>query len=248
VTTARADGVIAFAPTLRAAAPHQRERRDGDDELALRVAPEDLRVRRREPPAGHVVLFIVDASGSMAAERRMAIAKGAALSMLAHAYQRRDHVGLIAFRGAGADLILPPTRSVEHAERRLHDLLTGGRTPLAHALRLARDVLARPAYAGHLPVLVVLSDGRANVPMAGGAPLEEAYAEARTLRDAGVRALVLDSETGPVRLGLAQRLATALGADYRPLDGLDMAVAEQTVRAALPDLFTAIESAVPHAD
>jgi magnesium chelatase subunit D len=167
--------------------------------------------------------------------------------MLAHAYQRRDHVGLIAFRGAGADLVLPPTRSVEHAERRLRDLPIGGRTPLAHALHLAREVLARPAHAGRLPVIVLLSDGRANVPLAGGTPLEEAYAEAHALRDAGVRALVLDSETGPVRLGLAQRLAAALGADYRPLDDLDPAIAEQAVRAALPDLYSGTESVVPHA-
>ena len=173
----------------------------------------------------------------MAAERRMAIAKGAATAMLTDAYQRRDRVGVIAFRGAGAELVLAPTRSIQRVEDRLRDLPSGGRTPLAHGLQLARDVLTRPAYRDQLPVVVVLSDGRANVALSDGTPLEDAYAEARSLCNARVRSLVLDGETGTVQLGLAKRLAAELGADYRALDDLDPAQSTQAIRAALPEMF-----------
>jgi magnesium chelatase subunit D len=196
-----------------------------------------VRVRHREPPAGHCVPFVVDASGSMAAERRMVVAKGAVLGMLTDAYQRRDHVGLITFRGAYAELVLPPTRSTPVAEERLRALPTGGRTPLADALRLALEVFARPAHRGQRRVVVVLSDGRANVSHTGDAPLDDAYREARALRDTGVAALVLDSETGPVHLGLAMRLAIELGADYQHLGEHEPAHGAQMVRAALPEVF-----------
>ncbi len=239
IATPSNGGSLAVAATIRAAATHQGthlERETGSG-MAIQVRPEDVRVRHREPPAGHCVLFVVDASGSMAAERRMAVAKGAALGLLTDAYQRRDHVGLIAFRGAHAELLLPPTRSTATAEQRLRALPTGGRTPLADALRLAREVFGRPAHSGQRPVVVVLSDGRANVSHKGDAPLDGAYREARALRDAGVSALVLDSETGPVRLGLAERLASELGADYRHLGDLEPAHGAEMIRTALPELF-----------
>lgn len=234
------DGALALAATLRAAAPHQAARRTPDPEqggdpaaTAFALLPADLRVRRREMPAGQCILFVVDASGSMAAERRMAVAKGAVRNMLLDAYQRRDRVGLIVFRGARAELVLPPTDSVELAERRLRALPTGGRTPLADGLRLAANTLRRPEYAGRSPLIVVLSDGRANVSLTGAAPLEDAHAQARALRDAGVRALVLDSEAGGTRLGLARQLAVELGADYRPLHDLGPDRVGALVRAAL---------------
>lgn len=211
--------------------------------MAVQVHPDDVRVRRREPPAGHCVLFIVDASGSMAAERRMAVAKGAVLSMLTDAYQRRDHVGLIAFRGAHAELVLPPTRSISVAEQRLSALPTGGRTPLADALHLAREILARPAHRAQRAVVVALSDGRANVAHSGAAPLEDAYRAARALRDVGITALVLDSETGPVRLALAERLASELGAEYRHLGDLEPADGAHMIRSALPEVFDGTDAA-----
>lgn len=234
-----AAGSIAVAATVRAAAGHGENRPapPNGGAMLLDVRADDVRRRRRQPPAGHCVLLVVDASGSMAAERRMAAAKGAVLALLADAYQRRDHVGLIAFRGARAELVLPPTRSTSVAERRLHALPTGGRTPLADALRLAREVLERPAHAAQSPVVVVLSDGRANVPLTDrGIPVADAHREARALRDARVAALVLDSEIGPVRLGLAARLASELGADYRHLDDLEPSHTAQAIRAALPTL------------
>lgn len=215
---------LAIVATLQAAAVRQHERRvDGTSldrpDVALAIHPEDLRVRRRESPNGRCILFIVDASGSMAAEQRMAVAKGAVRQLLLDAYQSREEVGLIAFRGGGAELVLPPTRSADLAETRLRALPTGGRTPLAHGLRLAHDVLQRPEWRERPALLVLLSDGRANVPLAGGDPLADAYAHARVLRDAGIHALVLDSESGDLRLGLARQLATELGADYRELWG-----------------------------
>ena len=153
------EGSLAVAATIRAAAAHQWDHHEGESSrsgMAVQVRPEDVRLRHREPPAGHCVLFVVDASGSMAAERRMAVAKGAALDLLSDVYQRRDHVGLITFRGAHAELVLPPTRSTATAEQRLRALPTGGRTPLADALHLAREVFARPAHSGQRPVMVVL--------------------------------------------------------------------------------------------
>lgn len=243
--TALNGGSLAVAETVRAAAIHQGARfeRETNGGVALQVRPEDVRIRRREPPASHCVLFVVDASGSMAAERRMAVAKGAALDLLADAYQRRDHVGLIAFRGAHAELVLPPTRSTATAEQRLRALPTGGRTPLADALRLAREVFARPAHSGQQPVMVILSDGRANVSHTDDAPLDDAYREARALRDMGVSALVLDSEAGPVHLGLAVQLANELGADYHPLGEHEPAHGAQMIRAALPAVFDGVSAA-----
>jgi magnesium chelatase subunit D len=239
VATTPNGGSLAVAATIRAAATRQWDHREGaSGGMAVQVRPEDVRVRHRELPAGHCVLFVVDASGSMAAERRMAVAKGAVLGLLTDAYQRRDHVGLIAFRGARAELVLPPTRSTSVAEQRLHALATGGRTPLADALRLAREVLERPAHTAQAPVIVVLSDGRANVSLAEeSTPVDDAHREARALRDRGISALVLDSETGAVRLDLAQRLASELGAEYRHLGDLELAHTAQVIRAALPDLY-----------
>lgn len=150
--------------------------------------------------------------------------------MLRDAYQRRERVGLIAFRGGLAELILPPTGSTELAAARLRDLPTGGCTPLAHGLRLALETLQRPDQRGHPALIVLLSDGRANVALADGDPLADATACARHLRATGVQALVLDSEIGTVRLGLAQRLAQELGADYRELGALDESAVATAVR------------------
>jgi len=239
VVTTDAGGTLAVAATVQAAASHAsvRSQLPVSTGVPLLLRQEDIRVRRREPSAGHCVLFVVDASGSMAAEQRMAIAKGAILSMLTDAYQRRDYVRMIAFRGMQAELILPPTRSTSVVEQRLRALPTGGRTPLAHALRLVRDVFARPVYGEQVPVVILLSDGRANVAIGSGLPLEDAYREARVVRGMGVSTLVLDSETGAVRLNLARQLANELGAEYRVLDALEPTQSEREIRSVLPKLF-----------
>jgi magnesium chelatase subunit D len=179
-------------------------------------------VRRRELPAGRCILFLVDASGSMAAQRRLGVAKGAVQHLLGDAYQRRERVGLIAFRGGGAELLLPPTDSVELADARLRALPTGGRTPLAHGLRLAAEVAQQPGQRGTPILLILLSDGRANVALDSGDPLADAHAQARRLRDLGMQALVFGAEEGALRLGLAERLAAELGGEYRELTALDV--------------------------
>ena len=201
--------------TLRAAAPSQLARRAGRNGPALILARGDLREAVHVGREGNLVLFAVDASGSMAARQRMRAAKGAVLSLLLDAYQRRDKVGLVTFRGDVAELVLPPTSSVEAGARRLQTLATGGRTPLAAGLAKAADVLAAEKLRdpSRRPLLVVVTDGRAT--RGTGTDLARA-----TARLAGTAAVVVDCETGLVRLGLAAALAAHLGAALVGLDDL----------------------------
>jgi magnesium chelatase subunit D len=200
-----------LAGTLAAAAPYQvRRGRTGPGGLLLRR--EDLREARREGREGNLVLFLVDASGSMAARSRMGAVKGAVLSLLLDAYQRRDKVGMVSFRGRTAELLLPPTSSVEAAAGRLAALPTGGRTPLAAGLLRAHALLAteRLRDPGRRPLLVVVTDGRATARPDGADPVTAGYQAAGLLAAANVTSVVVDCESGPVRLGLAGRLAEAL--------------------------------------
>jgi magnesium chelatase subunit D len=201
-------GTLHLAATVWAAAPHQRAR--GRDGAGLVLRRHDLRQAVREGREGNLVLFVVDASGSMAARRRMSAVKGAVLSLLLDAYQRRDKVGLITFRGSGAELALPPTSSVDAGAARLEKLPTGGRTPLAAGLLKAHEVLRveRLRDASRRPLLVVVTDGRAT---GGPEPVALAARAARLLGAAGVASVVVDCESGPVRLGLAGALARELG-------------------------------------
>jgi magnesium chelatase subunit D len=204
---------VHLTATLMASAPHQVRRGRTGPGLILERA--DLRERRREGRESNLVLFVVDASGSMAARRRMEAVKGAVLSLLLDAYQRRDKVGLICFRGAGAQLLLPPTSSVEAAASRLENMPTGGQTPLAAGLAEAHATLLRERLRDPLrrPLLVVVTDGRHT---AGGEP----DAAALRLRRDGIAAVVVDCEAGPVRLGLAGVLARNLGAEHLSLHDL----------------------------
>jgi magnesium chelatase subunit D len=197
--------------TLRAAAPHQRAR--GRTGAGLIIAGDDLRETVRDGREGNLVLFVVDASGSMAARQRMRAVKAAALSLLTDAYQRRDKVGLITFRGSSAELALPPTSSVEAGARRLAELPTGGRTPLTAGLLRAAEVLRveRLRDPARRPLLVVVTDGRATY---GPDP-----ARAAALLN-GVAGVVVDCESGPVRLGLAAALGLRLGAEVVRLEEL----------------------------
>lgn len=206
-----------LAATVQAAAPHQRAR--GRSGRGLVVRRDDLRQATREGREGNLVLFLVDASGSMAARQRMSAVKGAVLSLLLDAYQRRDKVGLITFRGKDAEVALPPTSSVDAAAARLELLPTGGRTPLAAGLLRAHDVLRveRLRDPARRPLLVVVTDGRAT---GGVDPVALASRSARLHAAEGTASVVVDCESGPVRLGLAGELARDLGGTAVTLDEL----------------------------
>ena len=197
-------GVHLFATLLAAA---RRQQRPG----VLRPGPDDVRRAIREGREGNLVIFVVDASGSMAARDRMSAVSGATMSLLRDAYQRRDKVAVITFRGQQATVLLPPTSSVHIAGRRLARFDTGGKTPLAQGLLAARDVVVREKARDRARrcLVVVLTDGRAT----GGAdPLGRTRVAAARLLAEGAAAVVVDCETSFVRLGLAQDLARHLDA------------------------------------
>ncbi|RZT85085.1 magnesium chelatase subunit D [Pseudonocardia sediminis] len=230
-TTRAAD--LHVPATVLAAAPHQRAR--GRSGPGLLLARDDLRRAEREGREGNLVLFVVDASGSMAARRRMEAVSGAVLGLLRDAYQRRDKVGLVTFRARTAELALPPTSSVPTAQARLARLRTGGRTPLAEGLLKARTVLAteRLRDPRRRPLLVLLTDGRATVPARpGGDPVADARRAAALLGADGTHTVVVDCESGHVRLGLAGPLAAAAGGTVVTLDELSADGVGDVVRAA----------------
>ena len=242
---------LALDATLRTAAPHQRQRRDAlvdgtpaADAPAFLIEPGDVREKVRETKTGSLILFVVDASGSMGAQRRMVAVKGAIFSLLLDAYQRRDRVGLIAFRGTGAQVLLPPTSSVDLAHVMLQEMPTGGRTPLSRGLMLAMEVVEteRQKDRNVLPLLVVLSDGRANVAMAdnspgptgaGSLPLDEARAMAAAVKEQRISTVVIDTETDFLRLGLAGTIAEAMGAQCIKLEELHSDALADAVRIQL---------------
>ena len=211
--------------TLRAAAPHQSARGRRGPGVVVRTP--DLREAVREGREGNLVLFVVDASGSMAARQRMSAVKGAVLSLLTDAYQRRDKVALISFRGEAAELALPPTSSVEAAVARLADLATGGRTPLSAGLLRAAEVLRVEAVRDRTrrALVIVVTDGRRT---AGPDP---ELAAAHLLRT-GAAFVVVDCESGPVRLGLAARLGEQLGGVALRLEELSADALTRVARAA----------------
>lgn len=184
----------------------------------LVVADADWRTYQRDGHSGAHVLFVVDASGSMAAQQRLSLAKGALTGLLAGSYQQRDRVALLIFRGETAELVLPFTKDVDLADAALRTVPTGGRTPLAAALRQALPAFPTDGAS----VLVLFTDGRANVATSAELdPWHEALAAAEALAERLTGALVIDCETGPVRLARAEELAHRLGADCLALDALD---------------------------
>lgn len=222
--TGEGHGVHLFATMLTAAERHE-------PPGPLRPLADDLRRAIRVGREGNLVIFVVDASGSMAARDRMAAVGGAALSLLLDAYQRRDKVAVITFRADGARLILPPTTSAHIAARRLTRFDTGGRTPLAEGLLAARDVVIRERARdrSRRPLVVVLTDGRAT---AGPDPLRRSRIAAHLLRAEGAAAVVVDCETSYVRLELAAELAGHLQAPVLRLEQLRADALAQAVRRA----------------
>jgi magnesium chelatase subunit D len=200
-----------------------------------RITADDVRQKVRETKIANLILFAVDASGSMAAMDRMTATKGAIMSLLLDAYQKRDQVGLIAFRGKSGEVLLPPTNSVELAERQLRQLPTGGRTPLGHALQLGLNTIDRHRTLHHdaVPLFVLISDGRPNVSLFGRDPILEARELAAQYAKHKIHSVVIDTETTGLRLGLAESLANDMGAQYLRLDELEASRLAGAVRQAL---------------
>jgi len=227
---------IDLVATLRAATPWQslRRRAASDERLHLEIRKSDLRLKRYEETSDRVLVFAVDASGS-AALSRLAEAKGAIELLLAHAYARRDHVALIAFRGQSAELLLPPTRSLVQTKRRLAGLPGGGATPLATGLRLAFDVSLKALARGMTPTIALLTDGRGNVALDGSTNRDVAEADslrlARLISVAAIPALVLDIANRPQPA--LSRIAKALGAHYLPLPRADAYRLSAVLQSAL---------------
>ena len=213
---------ISLDATLKAAAPYQIYRRTKENKQRVVIRPEDYQNKIREQRAGINLLFLVDASGSMGAKERMRVVKGAIFSLLREAYQKRDNVGMIAFRRQRAEVILPLTRSVEMAQKKLHDLPVGGRTPLVEGLECALGQIVGLQRRDGLQkiVLFIITDGRVNSTYKGDDPVTRSIEVAHRLALTNAHIVVVDSESGFVRLGIAQMLAMEMGAAYYPLQEL----------------------------
>jgi magnesium chelatase subunit ChlD-like protein len=218
---------LAFDATIRAAAPFQKAREDSQNDdrengVAFSVRREDYQRKVRVRRASNLILFLVDASWSMAVAERMAATKGAILSLLTDAYQRRDRVGLIVFQKDRATLVLPPTNSVLLAQRALADIPVGGKTPLSAGLNMAYEVLKREKtlHPDVLPLLIILTDGAGNVAMGSGSPQKEAHQYAEQIANEDVRSVVINMEHEAFDQGLAQALADHLDAPCYTLEDL----------------------------
>ncbi len=220
---------LSLIDTLRAAAPWQKLR--GRDGPRVMIRRDDLRIKRFEARAQATTIFTVDASGS-AALARLAEAKGAVELLLGQAYVKRAQVALVAFRGATAETLLPPTRSLARARRLLGDLPGGGGTPLAAGLDAALDLALAAKARGQTPFVVVLTDGRANVARDGGrdSATSDAEAAARALNAAGIASAFVDISARPRPEG--QRVASAMGARYLALPRADAHAMHAAIAAA----------------
>ena len=224
---------IAFDATFRYAAPHQIHRQSGN--LALAIADEDLQRKVRVRRAANLILFVVDASWSMAAAERMVATKGAIMSLLNDAYQRRDQVGLVVFQKEEARLVLPPTSSVELAQKALQDIPVGGKTPLSSGLLLAYRVCQRELRRNPevMPLMILLTDGAGNVSMTDLPAQDEALKVADFIKRGNIRSVVINMEHSSFDRGLAQDVADALDAPCYTLQALKAEHLYQTVRGEL---------------
>lgn len=214
---------IAFDATLRAAAPFQKQRKIPKD-LCVALNQEDIREKIREKKTGNFLLFVVDASGSMGAKGRMSASKGAIMSLLLDAYQKRDKVAMISFRKESAVVNLPATSSIELAAKRLSEMPVGGRTPLSAGLEKAIQMIQSVQYrdSASRPIVIIITDGRSNVAVTDLKPIEEALMMAgRLAENENLTRIVVDTESkGPVMFGLAGQLAAAADAAYYKIDDL----------------------------
>lgn len=224
---------LAFDATLRAAAPHQVER--DRSELALALEKQDLREKVRVRRTANLILFVVDASWSMAVAERMEATKSAIMSLLTDAYQRRDRVGLIVFNKNDAHLVLPPTHSPLLAKKKLADIAVGGKTPLSAGLVTAYEVFRQEAYThpDMQQLMILLTDGAGNVSISDLPPQEESLRISDMIREAMVRSVVINMEHPAFDQGLAKVLAERLDA---PCHALEDIRADTLYRAVLDEL------------
>lgn len=224
---------IAFDATLRAAAPFQVHRESPDTAFAIET--QDLQRKVRVRRSANLILFVVDASWSMAAAERMEATKGAIMSLLMDAYQRRDQVGLVVFQKEEARLVLPPTSSVELAQRALADVPVGGKTPLSAGLMMAYRVLTRQMqqHPEVMPLMILLTDGAGNVSMTDMPPQEEAHHVASLIRADHIRSVVINMEHATFDRGLAQALADEMDAPCYTQHQLRAETLYQTVRSEI---------------
>ncbi len=213
---------LAFDATLRAAAPFQKFRSDLHKKVAFAVRPDDYQKKVRVRKVANLILFLVDASWSMAVAERMSATKGAILSLLTDAYQRRDRVGLVVFQKDRATMVLSPTNSVLLAQRALTDIPVGGKTPLSAGLKMAFEVIKREKilHPDVQPLLIVLTDGAGNVSLGSAPPQEEAYQLAELFKTEGIRSVVINMEHKAFDQGLAQALADHMEATCYTLEQL----------------------------
>lgn len=223
---------IAFDATIRAAAPYQRGRAKQRERVAFAIQPTDLQRKVRVRKAANLILFVVDASWSMAVAERMSATKGAILSLLTDAYQRRDRVGLVVFQKDRALTVLPPTNSIQLAHRALADIPVGGKTPLSAGLSLALEILERERllHPEVLPLMILLTDGAGNVSIGELPPQEEAMLVAEKFHEHEIRSVVINMEHAAFDQGLARTLAERLDAPCYTLQELKAEHLYRTVR------------------
>lgn len=235
-TARRLSGDVALDATIRAAAPHQVRRR-AENDLFVTIHDEDIREKLRETRTGNFLLFIVDASGSMGARGRMVASKGAIMSLLRDAYQKRDRVAMVSFRKQEAVVNLPPTSSIYRAGELLKELPVGGKTPLAAGLRKGQGVLRNVLLKDPTcrPILIVITDGKANESIGKGDPFWEAlYAAKAYASDPRIKSIVVDAEEeGGFRYGFSARLAEVLHADYFRIKDLKADILLEIVRSGV---------------
>ncbi|PKQ17395.1 MAG: magnesium chelatase [Actinobacteria bacterium HGW-Actinobacteria-7] len=225
---------VAFDATIRAAASRASDSKTLGD-MALSVQPEDLRTKVRTRKVGASIVFCVDASGSMGSDKRIDAAKAAVLDLLVDAYQKRDRVALVSFRGNKAEVVLAPTASVELANVRLRNLPTGGATPLAAGIVSSLDILQSELRRQPDTVawLVLVTDGRGNVGLDGGSGSEDARIAATRVRMANVHTIVIDTASGPTGGTAAREIARMAGGEYVRLSALDGAELGRVVRSRI---------------
>lgn len=211
---------FALDASIRAAAPYQLKK--DDNSLMINIKKEHIRIKQREKRTGVSILFAVDSSGSMGVKKRMEAVKGAVMSLLKNAYEKRDKVGMLSFRRNRAEELLPFTRSIDLARKKLEKLSTGGKTPLSEGLLKAYNIIKTEMKRNKevISVLILLSDGKANFSFSGKDPVIESLEIAEKIKKEKIKCIVIDTEEGFIKLEMARALSEAMEADYYKLDNI----------------------------